>query len=140
MEANTAVSREQASANSQPVFFIVATGLLVADRVEHSDPCSFRLSKCQVDCSGIFVHKRDILRGNDYDYTDRGGDMKTRTPLLSGGNGEGRQRLRRRPSERRHHSTRQAVVDRVHVAGEVQASDRVGVLVVVLRAQKARVR
>lgn len=60
--------------------------------------------------------------------------MKTRTPFPSGGDGEGRQRLRRCPSERGHHATRQAVVDRVHVAGEVQASDRIRILVVVLRA------
>lgn len=63
--------------------------------------------------------------------------MRTRVGgrILSGGN-EGRQRLRRRPSERGHHSTRQAVVDRVHVAGEVQATDRVRILVVVLREKK----
>ena len=63
--------------------------------------------------------------------------MKTSTPFL-GGNCEGRQRLRRRPSERGHHSTPKAIVDRVHVAGEVQATDRVRILVVVLREKKKK--
>lgn len=65
--------------------------------------------------------------------------MKTSTPFL-GGNCEGRQRLRRRPSERGHHSTPKAIVDRVHVAGEVQATDRVRILVVVLREKKKKKR